>query len=301
MKASLNLLSLSLLAALAAGAAPVSAQTFSAVTYSPLAGSTQFLSVSGTDGTASQTGTLGASYALDGLAAYNGSLYTFDTASSSLLQLDGTTGSTLASYAVSIPGTVAPGGLAISSTGLVYLANPLVSSSQSAPASTLYVFGLTGGSALTVGTTSDLLSGLAFDAGDTLYGLGKGDGALYTINTASAKGSLIGNLGDISVADPFSPTGSDTYPIDSGPIGAITFSGGTLYAAADDTLYTVSTFTGAATAVDPTLYNTGFGGNFYSVSGLAPAAVPEASTAVLLGLGLLPLGFAAYRRKRLAA
>ena len=296
----LPLVSLGLLAALAAGAAPASAQTFSAVTYSPLAGATQLLSVSGSDGTASQTASLNPALSLDGLASYGGSLYTFDTTSSSLLQLNAQTGATVNSYSVSIPGGVAPGGLAISSTGLVYLANPLVSSSQSAPASALYVFGLTGGSALNVGTTGDLLSSLAFSSSDTLYGLGKGDGQLYTINTASAGGTLVGNLGTITVPDPFNP-GGDTYPIDSGPVGALAFSGGTLYAAADDTLFTVSTATGAATAVDPTLYNTGFGGNYYSVSGLAPAAVPEASSAVPLGLGVLLLGVAVCRRKRVSA
>ena len=297
---SLSLLSFSLLAALAAGAVPAAAQTFSAVTYSPLAGATQFLSVNGADGIASQTGTLSPGLSLDGLAAYGGSLYTFDTATSSLLQLDALTGATMSSYAVSIPGGVAPGGLAISSTGLVYLANPLVSSSQSAPASALYVFGLTGGPALSVGTTSDLLSSLAFSSSDTLYGLGKGDGQLYTINTASGSGTLVGNLGSITVPDPFNPAG-DTYPIDSGPIGALAFSGGNLYAAADDTLFSVSTTTGAATAVDPSLYNTGFGGSYYSVSGLAPAAVPEASSAIPLGLGVLVLGAAVYRRKRICA
>lgn len=299
MKLSFPFISLSLLASLAAGAVPAAAQTFSAVTYSPLAGASQFLSVSGADGTASQTGTLSSSLSLDGLAAYGGSLYTFDTTSSSLLRLNPLTGSTVASYSVNIAGGVAPGGLAISSTGLVYLANPLISSPQSAPASTVYVFGLTGGPALKVGTTSDLLSSLAFSSSDTLYGLGKGDGQLYTINTASGSGTLIGNLGTITVPDPFNP-GGDTYPIDSGPIGALAFSGGTLYAAADDTLFTVSTTTGAATAVDPSLYNTGFGGSYYSVSGLAPAAVPEASSAISLGLGVLVLGAVVYRRKRTA-
>ena len=297
---SLPILSFSLLAVLAAGAVPAAAQTFSAVTYSPLAGTTQLLSVSGANGTASQTGTLSSGLSLDGLAAYGGSLYTFDTTSSSLLQLNAQTGATVNSYAVSIPGGVAPGGLAISSAGLAYLANPLVSSPQSAPASALYVFGLTGGPARNVGTTSDLLSSLAFSPNNTLYGLGKGDGQLYTINTASGSGILVGNLGTITVPDPFSP-GGDTYPIDSGPIGALAFSGNTLYAAADDTLCTVSTATGAATAVDPSLYNTGFGGNYYSVSGLAPAAVPEASSAVPLGIGVLVLGAAVCRRKRVSA
>ena len=281
----------------ALAAAPASAQTFSAVTYTTNStANNQFLSVSGADGTATQTGSLDAGVTPDGLAAYNGSLYTFDTSTSSLLELNALTGATLASFTVGIPGAVAPGGLAISSSGLVFLADPLSSSTQAAPASTLYAFNLTGGSAFKVGTTNDLLSALAFDANDTLYGLGKGDGSLYTINTASGKGSLIGNL------DPAANTPGVFNSIGQSPIAALTFSGSTLYAAADDSLYTVSTTTGAATAVDSSLVGTGFGGSFYNVSGLAPAAVPEAGTSVSFGLllVLLTAGLAAARRKRIA-
>jgi len=277
--------------------APASAQTFSAVTYVPIsAPNNQFLSVSGADGTAAQTGSLGAGVTPDGLASYNGGLYTFDTSTSSLLELNALTGATLASYSVGIPGAVAPGGLAISSSGLVFLADPLSSSTQAAPTSTLYAFGVTGGSAFQVGTTNDLLSALAFNSSDTLYGLGKGDGSLYTINTANGSGSLIGNL------DPAANTPGVFNTIGQSDIAALTFSGSTLYAAADDSLYTVSTTNGAATAVAPSLAGTGFGGSFYNVSGLAPAAVPEASTTVSFGLllVLLTAGVVAARRKRIA-
>ncbi len=270
------------LAALAGGlaAAPASAQSFSAVTYFD----GQFLSVDGASGTAAPAGALGAGVRPDGLASYNGSLYTFDTKTDSLLRLNAATGGTLASFSVGIPGVVAPGGLAISSSGLAYLADPLTSSPQSAPASALYSFSLTGGPAVKVGTTSDLLSGLAFNANDTLYGLGKGDGQVYTINTASAKESLVGNL------DPANSS------IGNDPIAALTFSGGTLYAAADSSLYTVNTATGAGTLVGP--ISDGIGAPFSSVSGLAPAApVPEASSVISFG-ALLVLGGVFLIRRR---
>jgi hypothetical protein len=279
------ILAAGLLAALAAsGAAPASAQSFYGVTYS----SGQFLSVSGTDGTASQTGSLATGVTPDGLALYNGGLYTFDSATDSLLRLDPATGATAASVAVGLSGPVAPGGLAISSSGLAFLAVPDAASPQAMPTSTLYSFNLSGGPAVLVGRTADLLSGLAFSADDTLYGLGKGDGQLYTINTASAAGTLVGNLDS---------TGGGT--VGNSPIGAITFSGGTLYAAADDTLYTVSTADGSATLIGPIVDSGALPVPYSSVSGLAPAAVPEASTVLSFG-ALLALGGVLVLRRRAA-
>ena len=279
--------------------APASAQSFYGVTYFD----SQFLSVDGASGTAAQTGQLNGGVQADGLASYNGSYYTFDTATNSLLTLDPSTGSTLSSVSVSIPGAVAPGGLAISQSGLAFLAVPLTSSPQNAPASTLYAFNLTGGGALKVGTTNDLLSSLAFGPNDTLYGLGKGDGQLYTINTANGSGTLVGSLGSLSVSDPLSPTGTDVSAIDSDPIAALAFSGGSLFASADGNLYSVDPMTGAATLVNASIANSGLGGGFSSVSGLASApAVPEASSVVSFGV-LLSLGglFLLRRRKSSAS
>jgi len=306
MKTSLRILAgAGLLAALGTALAgiPASAQSLAGVTFpdGQLIPNGQFLSVNGSDGTAAQTGTFAAGVRPDGLAAYNGSLYTFDAGSNSLLQLNAATGAPVTSYSVSLSGITGPvalGGLAISSSGLAFLAVPLANSSQTSPSSALFIFGLTGGPALSLGRTNDLLSSLAFSANDTLYGLGKGDGQLYTINTADASATLVGSLGSLTIQDPFNPGATTTTPIDSDPIGALGFSGGTLYAAADGNLYTVSTTTGAATVVNPSLVNTGFGGNFANVSGLASAPVPEASSVASFG-ALLALGglFLVRRRK----
>lgn len=274
---------------------PASAQSFYGVTYFD----GQFLTVDGPTGTAAQTGSVNAGVKADGLAAYGGGYYTYDTATNSLLQLNPATGGTKTSVAVTgITGSVAPGGLAISSAGLAYLAVPNAASAQSSPSSTVYTFSLTGGSAQTLGTTNDLLSSLAFGPNGTLYGLGKGDGELYTLNTANGSGTVVGSLGSLTVPDPLSPTGTDVSAIDSDPIGALAFNGGKLYASADGNLYTVSTTTGAAAIVDLSNANSGLGGGFSSVSGLAAAPVPEASSVISFG-ALLALGglFLLRRRK----
>ena len=266
--------------------APISAsaQSFYGVTYFD----GQFLTVDGAAGTAAQTGTVNGGVKPDGLAAYQGKYYTFDAASDNLLQIDPATGGTKASVGVTgLPASVAPGGLAISSTGLAFLAVPDAASTQAAPSSTLYTFSLAGGGVQNLGTTNDLLSSLAFGPNGALYGLGKGDGALYTLSTANGAGTLVGSLGNLTVPDPLAPAGTDVSAIDSDPIGALAFSGGTLYASADGNLYTVNTATGAASIVDPSIANSGLGGGFSSVSGLAP--VPEASSVLSFG-ALLALG-----------
>ena len=270
-----------MLAALAGGsaAAPASAQSFYSVTYFD----GQFLTTDGTTGTSAQTGSLDAGVKPDGLAAYGGSYYTFDTTTDSLLKLDTATGSTAASYNVGITGPVSVGGLAISSSGLAFLDVFQTNSSLTAPLGTLYSFNLMGGGVATVGTTPDL-SGLAFSAGDTLYGLGKGDGQVYTINTANGKGSLIGNLDPVN------------FSIGNDPVAALTFSGSTLYAAADSSLYTVSTTSGLGTLVGP--ISDSIGAPFSSISGLAAAPVPEASSVVSLGVLLALGGLFVLRRRR---
>jgi len=275
-----------LLAALAAGlvSAPASAQSLYGVTFFD----SQFLTIDGATGTTAQVGSLSPGVKPDGLAVYNNNYYTFNAANNTLLQLNGTPmlGGTRNTFPVGITGPVAPGGLAISKSGLAFLAVPDTTSPPASPTSTLYAFNLTGGAPVTVGTTNDLLSGLAFDSNDTLYGLGKGDGQLFTINTADGAGTLVGNL---------DPSGTAFSLGD--PIGAITFSGNTLFAASGSNLYTVSTTTGAGTLVGPIADDSGI--PFNSVSGLAPGAVPETSNVLSFG-ALLALGglFLVRRRVR---
>jgi outer membrane protein assembly factor BamB len=135
----------------------------------------------------------------------------------------------------------------------------------------LYRFDLSTGTSKLIAHTADTIEALAFGPGGTLYALGKLDGNLYTIDPTTGSMMLIGNVG-ISIG---SPTGGLGFSPD-----------GTLFATLDDKLYTLSTLTGAATAVgisDPSM-STGFS----SISGLAfgPSAVPEPSSLVMIGIGL---------------
>jgi len=266
---------------IAAAAAPAGAQNFLGVTYLD----DQLISVDGTTGLGTQIGALTPGASPSGLALSGGSLYTFDTSTDRLLQISPSTGATVASLDIGVNSAFGEGGLAFNAAGQGFLSSPLDNAFNSTNA--LYGFTVGGGPATLLGSTSDSLAGMAFGPGGVLYGLGKGDGNLYTINTTNAATSLVGNLGV-----GLDPTGGQPA---LSPVSALTFSGGGLFAALNDQLYSLNTATGKATLVAPGAGRTGFG--FSSVSGLVAAPVPEASTVVSFG-ALLALGGVVVLRRR---
>jgi len=166
------------------------------------------------------------------------------------------------------PGALAgQGGLAFQSSTAGFLTSAL-DPTTSNPFNSLYRFDIsTGKSTLLTGTT-DTLEALAFGAGGTLYGLGKGDGTLYTVNTNSGALTLVGNVGF--------GVGSPTHtPAPGGPPGG-----------------PLDPATGSAATT-----------GFFSISGLAasPAAVPEPSSLALCGVFTALAGGHRLIRRRKAA
>ena len=202
-----------------------------------------------------------------------GKLFTFDSTKDVVTQLDLATGATLATYSIGIGPVLGQGGLAFQSSNVGFLTSALDPTTLD-PVNDLYRFDLSTGTSVLLGHTADTLEALAFSSAGTLYGLGKLDGNLYTIDPTNGSMTLVGNVG-ISVG---SPTGGLTFGPD-----------GTLYATLDDKLYTLNPSSGLATAVgssDPTIYT-----GFNSISGLAFApAVPEPASSVSLFIGMAIVG-----------
>jgi hypothetical protein len=219
-----------------------------------------------------------------GLADVGSKLYTFDSTLDVIRQLNTTTAATQATYSIGLsPGALlGQGGLAFQSSTVGFLTSALDPSTFNT-VNDLYSFNIATGKSTLIAHTSDTLEALAFNAYGVLYGLGKDDGNLYTINTTTGAMSLVGNVG-VSV---FGDTGGLSFS-----------SNGTLYATINDALYTISTVNGSATAVDPANPSVGIG--YSTISGLAfgPATVPEPSSIILSGLAFSSMGFYAMMRRR---
>ncbi len=222
------------------------------------------------EGTA--VGALGDNAALPyGLAARaNGELYTFDANSDRLRQINPATGAfTGTPLDIGVGDLSGEGDLTFSldgNTGYLTTAfrpgQPLTDISPG-----LYTFTLAGTSSF-VATTADsfgpiTVDGMAFNPNNgLLYALTDADTRLYTLNPATGFLTPVGELG-------VTPNGG---------FGALTFdANGALFGVTNNTLYNISTITGAATVI-----GNGFGTDFGSVSGAAFVSVPDHSWSVLL-------------------
>ncbi len=229
----------------------------------------RLITVDTTTGAEALVGPLGAPLSPYGLASVGGNLYTFDSNQDVIRQIDPTSGNIRATIGIGLqPGSVlGQGGLAFQS-GTVGFLTSAIDPTTFSQANDLYRFDLSTGTSVPVSQTAHTLESIAFGPGGVLYGLGKLDGNLDTVDPTNGALNLVGNVG-VTLGS---------------PVGAISFSGGTLFATLDDSLDSLSTSTGAATAVGP-----GFSPavGFSSISGLAfPAGVPEPASLILVGLGV---------------
>ncbi len=239
-------------------------------------------SVDPATGAGTAIGTLSANVTSYGLAFRNGLLFGFDPNTDRIRQINTTNAQVVSSIDIGVGNLMGEGDLTFRGDGIGYLASAL--NADFTPANDLFSFNIVNGTSTRigttrVGTTGTPLDALAFDiTSGVLYALAQGDGGLYTVNQTTAALTLVGSLG----------VNQDS------PFAALTFApDGTLFAAIDDRVYRVNKATGAATVLDATVLDTGFG----SVSGLA-ATVPEPTSMVLVLVGL---GTMAGRARRLKA
>lgn len=181
-------------------------------------------------------------------------------------------------------------------------------------------------SATSLGATGAFINGLAFGAGNTLYG--SGDNNLYTIDTVSGGATVVGtgvggnffSSGDIAFAGgSFFGTSSNScggiggdclWSIDAtsgvgtaiGDIGVssvfgLALTGGTLFGlSSDDNIYTINTSTGAGTLA------TGFTLSGATNGAAVPpsAVIPVPAALPLLATALFGLGWVGRRRRNVA-
>lgn len=250
------------LLALFVGFAPLQAQVTSSnqVLFGITFFQNQLITINPTTGEGTLVNTIDATESGYGLTTYNGGIYTFNPNTNTIDQLSMVNGRVLSSTSIGVTNLAGEGDLVISETGVGFLASAFDSDGN--PTHPFYKFDLTAGTSVKLSDTSVALDGLALDPNtpNILYALGQGDSGdadpatvdteLYTVDQTTG---LLTPVGPIGVPQ-------------NSPIAGLTFApDGTLYAAIDDKLYTITTASGAAALVDAETPDF----SFSSVSGLA--------------------------------
>jgi len=213
-----------------------------------------------------------------GLGFRGSQLYTFDSGSDRIREINRFNGTVSGSFDIGVGDLLGEGDLTFRSDGIGFLTSALTPDFEIS--NDLFRFDLTTGTSVRVGMTDVVLDGLVF-SGSTLYAIGQeAEAKLYVVNQNNAALTEIGLLG-----------------VENNSLfGALTVgANGTLYGAINDRLYSIDKLTGQASELSADVLDIGYA----SVSGAAFSPVPEPSTYGLAGVaGLMLIGF--VRRKRAA-
>ena len=162
-----------------------------------------------------------------GLGFRGTKLYTWDTVTRRLQELDPSSGATLNTLDIGIASPGVGGDLTFRGDGIGFLTNP---------ATSFFRFDVTvPNSSPITGSLNPGMSGLAFNSSGVLYGLNSVSGDLYTVDTVSGSTALVGSTGFPSLTGnslAFDPSGR-------------------LYAVAGADLYEINPATAAATLIGP--------------------------------------------------
>lgn len=233
-----------------------------AITFDPESISEELISIDTSTGAGTLIGSLDSVMWGFGLSDRGTNIYTFDQITDSIVQLDPSTGGTLATIDIGVIDIEGEGSIAFRSDGMGFLCSSAGLTGQ------LWNFDIIVPSSTAItsyGGLNPSMDGLDFNGSGVLYGLSQGGTNLYTINQTTGATTLVGSTS-----------------LQLAYLGGLTFtSDGTLYAVINDSLYTINAGTGAATLVGAIGYD--------NISGLT--AVVPLPGAVLLGiLGLSAVG-----------